>query len=160
MKDSFKKGLGFGLTSGVITTLGLIVGLYSGTNSLPVVLAGVFIIAISDSMSDSLGIHISEETQKNISEKSVWEATISTFLSKFFITIHFVIPFILFELKFAIIISVAWGLTLIGLLSFFIAREKNIPAKKLIFEHIFIATLVIILTHLVGEQISKFFQLA
>jgi vacuolar iron transporter family protein len=33
MKRSFRKGVSFGLTSGIITTLGIIVGLHSGTNS-------------------------------------------------------------------------------------------------------------------------------
>jgi hypothetical protein len=33
MKSSFGMGLSFGLTSGVITTLGLIVGLHAGTHS-------------------------------------------------------------------------------------------------------------------------------
>jgi len=36
----------FGATSGVITTIGLIVGLYSGTRSLAAVLGGMLVIAI------------------------------------------------------------------------------------------------------------------
>ena len=32
MKESLKTGISFGLTSGVITTLGLMVGLHSGTH--------------------------------------------------------------------------------------------------------------------------------
>ena len=38
LNSSYKAGLGFGLTSGVITTLGLIVGLHSGTQSEQVVI--------------------------------------------------------------------------------------------------------------------------
>jgi vacuolar iron transporter family protein len=37
MKPSFKTGLSFGLTSGVMTTLGLRVGLHAGTGSRAVV---------------------------------------------------------------------------------------------------------------------------
>jgi len=33
MKHSLKTGFSFGLTSGIITTLGLMVGLHSGTHS-------------------------------------------------------------------------------------------------------------------------------
>ena len=79
MKNSIKKGLGFGLTSGIITTLGLIVGLNSGTGLKSVVIGGILIIAIADALSDSLGIHISEETNKSNKSKKVWESTISTF---------------------------------------------------------------------------------
>ena len=48
MKASFKTGLSFGLTSGVITTLGLMVGLHSGTHSRTVVIDGILTIAIAD----------------------------------------------------------------------------------------------------------------
>ncbi|MEM4263494.1 MAG: hypothetical protein QW666_01185, partial [Candidatus Woesearchaeota archaeon] len=61
MKIQYRKGFGFGLTSGVITTLGLIVGLDASTQSRFAVLAGIFAIAISDACSDALGMHISEE---------------------------------------------------------------------------------------------------
>ena len=83
MKNSLKTGVAFGLTSGIITTLGLMVGLYSGTNSKLVVMGGILTIAIADAFSDALGIHVSEESKNNVTEKEVWEATISTFFSKF-----------------------------------------------------------------------------
>ena len=70
MKISIRKGLGFGLTSGVITTLGLLVGLNAGTHSKKIVLGGILLIAIADALSDALGIHISEEAgSKEITEK-------------------------------------------------------------------------------------------
>lgn len=40
-------GVHFGLTSGVITTLGLMVGLHSGTHSLRAVAGGILTIAIA-----------------------------------------------------------------------------------------------------------------
>jgi hypothetical protein len=41
MKDSLRTGISFGLTSAVITTLGLMVGLHSGTHSKIVQPAGI-----------------------------------------------------------------------------------------------------------------------
>ena len=58
MKTFVMKGLGYGLTSGIITTLGMMVGLNAGTHSKVAVLGGIFIIAIGDSLSDALGMHI------------------------------------------------------------------------------------------------------
>ena len=83
MKNSVKKGLGFGLTSGIITTLGLIVGLSSGTNSKSVVIGGILVIALADAFSDSLGMHISEEANRKNKTKDVWESTFSTLIFKF-----------------------------------------------------------------------------
>jgi len=44
-------GLSFGVTSGVITTFGLMIGLYSGTNSRLAVVGGILIIAFADAFS-------------------------------------------------------------------------------------------------------------
>ena len=44
MKDSLRTGVSFGLTSAVITTLGLMIGLHSGTHSRIVVLSGILTI--------------------------------------------------------------------------------------------------------------------
>ena len=48
MNHSLRVGFSFGLTSGLITTLGLMVGLSSGTHSKLVVIGGILTIAIAD----------------------------------------------------------------------------------------------------------------
>lgn len=152
MLKSIKKGLSFGLTSGIITTLGLIVGLNSGTHSKVVILSGIFIIAIADSLSDAFGIHVSEESVKNNSRTHVWQATFATFISKFVFALTFIIPILLFSLQTAIIISIVWGLLLIGLFSYFIGENKK---AKVIAEHLAMAIVVIIITHFVGRFVDS-----
>ena len=63
MKSVLWKGVGFGLTSGVITTLGMIIGLHSGTRSKLAVEVGIIVLAIADASSDAMGIHVSEEAE-------------------------------------------------------------------------------------------------
>ncbi len=157
MRHSLKTGFSFGLTSGVITTLGLMVGLHSGTGSKLVVIGGVLTIAIADAFSDALGIHISEEAENKHTTKEIWESTISTFLSKFVFALTFVVPVLLFQLSTAIIVSVIWGLSLLGIFSFQIAKEQKIEPWKVIIEHLVIALIVIIITHYVGDWISSTF---
>lgn len=158
MKHSLRTGIVFGLTSGVITTLGLMVGLASGTNSRTAVIGGILTIAIADAFSDALGIHISEESKKR-PEREVWESTISTFLSKFFFALTFVVPVLLSaSLSGAVYISVGWGLLMLSVLSYFIAREENEAPWKVIGEHLFIAVLVVVLSHYVGNIISSTFS--
>jgi len=82
-KHSIKIGLSFGLTSAIITTLGLMVGLHSGTKSKLVVIGRILIIAIADAFSDALGIHISEESENKHATVEIWEATLATFFAKF-----------------------------------------------------------------------------
>ncbi|HRR94808.1 MAG TPA: hypothetical protein P5083_01560, partial [Candidatus Paceibacterota bacterium] len=104
IKQSFKTGLSFGLTSGVITTLGLMIGLNSGTNSKQIIISGILIIAIADALSDALGIHISQESNSN-KQQLIWESTLATFLSKFLVALTFIIPILLFDLQLAIYLN-------------------------------------------------------
>ena len=157
MKHSVKIGFSFGLTSGIITTLGLMVGLNSGTHSKLVVIGGVLTIAIADAFSDALGIHISEESENKHTTKEIWESTIATFVSKFAFAMTFVIPVLLFPLTTAIYVSIVWGFTLLGLFSFYIAKEQGVKPWKVVIEHLVIALAVIIITHYVGDWIAGTF---
>lgn len=156
MRQSIRKGLGFGLNSAVITTLGLVVGLHSGTGSVLVIIGGVLVIAIADAMSDALGVHISEEAEYQHSTKEIWESTVSTFLSKFIFAVSFVAPLLIFELSTAIIVDVVWGLLLLCLFSVYIGRAQDESTWKVVGEHLLIAVIVIIITHYVGNWTSSF----
>ncbi len=154
MKASWKTGISFGLTSGVITTLGLMVGLHSGTHSRAIVISGILTIAIADAMSDALGIHVSEESRNSSPRREVWEATLATFMAKFVIAMTFVVPVAVGPLDRAIVISVAWGLFLLTILSFFVARVQTIQPWKVIGEHLLIALCVVAITHAVGDWVQ------
>ena len=158
MNHSVKIGFCFGSTSGIITTLGLMVGLNSGTHSKLVVIGGILTIAIADALSDALGIHISEESENKHIEKEIWQSTISTFLSKFFVAITFLAPILIFPLQTAVIISIIWGLSLLGLVSYVISSEQSISPWKAVFEHLFIALIVIGITYYVGIWIGATFR--
>ncbi|MFH1359192.1 MAG: hypothetical protein ABIH37_04855 [archaeon] len=154
LRSSVKKGISFGLTSGTITTLGLMVGLYSGTNSALIVIGGIITIAIADAMSDALGIHVSEESEKRNSRKNVWYATFSTFLAKLIYALTFIIPVLLFDLKIAVIVSIVYGLLVLSILSYKIGMEHKGKGIKMVFEHLIIAIIVLIVTYFVGYFIS------
>ncbi|NQV13565.1 MAG: hypothetical protein HQ530_04680 [Parcubacteria group bacterium] len=154
MKTSIKKGLGFGLASGVITTLGLMVGLSSSTQSVIAVIGGVVIIALADGMSDALGIHISEEAENAHSGREIWESTLATLFSKIIVALSFVVPVLIFPLSVAIIVSIGWGLLLIAAFSYYTAQQdQHSSSPRVIIEHLAIAGLVIVASHYVGELV-------
>ncbi|MEM3364194.1 MAG: hypothetical protein QXS93_01655 [Candidatus Micrarchaeia archaeon] len=153
IKQSYRTGLGFGTVSGVITTLGLIMGLDAGTHSTAAVLGGIITIAIADALSDALGIHVSEESSKDTTERSVWESTLATFATKLIIALTFAVPVLLLPLDTAVIASVAWGMLLLGALSVYIARLKKENAYNVLAEHWGIAVLVLLVTYLVGTYV-------
>ena len=157
MKRSHKSGLGFGIASGIITPLGLIAGLYSGTQSALIIVGGILTIAIADAFSDSLGIHFSKKSDNQYSLREVWEATITTFVTKFFFAIMFVVPFLLLPVKVAVILSIAWGAFLLSLFTFFIARSRNECPWRTIAEHLSIAAIVVAMTYYLPILIKSYF---
>lgn len=157
MKQSLKIGICFGITSGIITTIGLMVGLNSGTHSKLAVVGGILTIAVADAFSDALGIHISEESDSSKTKRHVWESTITTFLAKFFTALTFVVPVIFFDLSVAVISCVVWGLLVISVLSYFVACAQGEKPWSAVFEHFITAAVVVTIAHYVGVFISKVF---
>ena len=157
MNHSIKIGFSFGLTSGIITTLGLMVGLNAGTQSRLVVIGGILTIAIADAFSDALGIHMSEESENKHSEKEIWQSTLATFFSKFIFALTFLIPVLIFELNTAVIIGAAWGLLALSVLSYTMAKKQKKNPAEVIVEHLVIAIAVIALTHFAGAWIGSVF---
>ena len=157
MRSSLKTGFSFGLTSGIITTLGLIVGLYAGTGLEIAVIGGILTIAIADAFSDALGVHISQESLNRYSDKSIWEATIATFLSKFVFALSFIVPILFFELSTAVWVCVLWGFSILSVFSFIIAKQQSKNPVKVVLEHLAIGLAVVFLTHYVGKMISSIF---
>lgn len=157
VNESLRTGLSFGLTSGTITTLGLMVGLNAGTSSKIVVIGGILTIAIADAFSDALGIHISQESEAEHTAKEIWQATLATFFAKFAFASAFIIPVLLLPLVTAIIVSVIAGLIILGIASFVIARNEQEKPIKVIAEHLTVAIVVVIAANYIGVWISRTF---
>lgn len=155
--DGARTGLFFGATSGVITTIGLIVGLNSGTQSITAVLGGILVIAVADAMSDALGIHLAEEADPNTDHGHVWAATIMTFVTKFVFSISFAVPLLLLPLTTAVLVSVVWGLLVIVILSYFLAKSQDESPLYIVSEHLGIAILVIVFSHYIGVWVAATF---
>ena len=157
MKSSIKRGFSYGITSGVITTLGLMVGLNASTHSRLVVVGGVLTIAVADALSDAMGIHVSVESENKYTHRQVWESTISAFFTKFLFALTFLIPILLFQLSTAIVISVGWGILLLGISNYQLAKDQNKKPWKIIFEHLFITAVVVVITYFLGLWVGSVF---
>ena len=148
------------MTSGVITSLGMIVGLNSATSSRLVVIASVIILAIADGLSDAVGVHISEESElekgtAKHTQKEIWAATIFTFISKLTFTLTFAVPFLILPLRNAVFVAIAWGILLLVFLNFAIARVKQENSVILISEHVLLALFVIVISHGIGHLVAR-----
>jgi VIT1/CCC1 family predicted Fe2+/Mn2+ transporter len=136
MKNGLWKGFGFGITSGVITTMGVVVGLHSGTHEKLAVLVGILVLAVADALSDAIGIHISEEAENKHTAHELWQSAFFTFISKLSVSLSFIVPIQLLELNMAILVSVVWGALLISVFSYVMAKSQNQNPAKVIGEHV------------------------
>ena len=148
------KGLSFGLTSGVITTLGMIVGVNAGTSSRLAVITAIVAIAIADAFSDAVAMHVSEESEGVHSRKDVWEATMATFLAKFVFALTFVVPILLLPLETAVLVDIFWGLLLMTVFNIFLARSQEENVLRVVVEHLAIAIVVVLITYVAGSFLS------
>ena len=155
--DGARTGLFFGATSGVITTIGLIAGLHAGTKSVTAVLGGILVIAVADALSDALGIHLAEEADPDANQHHIWAATVTTFVTKFVFAISFAIPVLLLPLWPAVLVSVVWGILVIAVLSYFIARAQQASPLAIIAEHVAIAMVVVVASHFIGAWVNATF---
>ena len=157
LNHSLQVGLSFGLTSGVITTLGLIVGLASGTESKLAVIGGIITIAVADALSDALGIHVSEEAEGIHTHQEIWTSTLATFATKFLMALSFLLPVLLLDLQTAILVALGWGALAITTLSFFVARNQGENPWRAVFEHVVVGAIVVIATHYLGLWVAATF---
>ena len=154
MSVSIRKGLSFGLTSGVITTLGMVVGVNASTSSRLAVIAAIISIAIADAFSDAVAMHVSEESEGVHTRKDVWEATMATFLTKFAFAMTFVIPIWFLALDIAVLIDIIWGLLIMTVFNIFLARSQDERVLRVVFEHLTIAIVVVLITYTAGSFLS------
>ena len=64
-----------------------------------VVIGGILTIAVADSLSDALGMHLSQESDKKNSQKDIWMSTLMAFLAKLLFASTFLIPIFVFSLR-------------------------------------------------------------
>lgn len=143
-------GISFGLTSGVITTIGMIVGIDTATKSSLAVVTAILTIAVADSLSDALGMHLSEESRLDEKDKPIWAISIYTFIGKLLFSLIFIIPIILFKNPLNVQLSVVIGFVLIAILAFLVAKRKGESPLKQSAEHVGLTILVIILSYIMG----------
>ena len=149
------KYFNFGATSAVITGLAVIVGLSRTTNPVVGITTALIIIAIADNVSDSFGIHVHQESQKE-SVKEVRKTTFTNFITRVAVVSIFVLLVILLPMKAAVALSIFFGIAIISIISYFIAKEQKAKPYRVVFHHLLITVLVIIGSYLLREASAGF----
>lgn len=129
-------------------------GVNASTSSRLAVIASIVAIAIADAFSDAVAMHVSEESEGIHSRKDVWEATMATFIAKFFFALTFVIPILLLPLETAVLVDIFWGLSIMTVFNIFLARSQEESVLRVVGEHLAIAIIVVLITFLAGSFLA------
>lgn len=148
----------YGISSGVLTTLGVMVGLMGATASRLAVIGGILSIAIADSLSDSLGVYSLKISERGTTKKQALKSAINVFIGKLIFALSFIIPFLLFSLNSAIIISIVWGLLLIIFLNLLISIAQGENIFKTILKNTLITIAVLVVSYALGLLIKLIFN--
>jgi VIT1/CCC1 family predicted Fe2+/Mn2+ transporter len=147
----------FGATSAIITNLGIITGLDTLTHPKLSIIGALLAIALADNMSDSFGIHIYQESEHLI-KKEVWLSTLTNFLARLFVSSTFIVLIILLPIKLAAACSIIWGLLILTVMTYAIARQRKISPYSAILVHTIVAVLVVAASHFIGAFVITRFQ--
>jgi VIT1/CCC1 family predicted Fe2+/Mn2+ transporter len=143
----------YGSTAAIVTSVGLIAGFGAASVPRSAVVSGLLIIAVADNISDSLSIHIYQESE-NLEARVALRATLTNFAARFLVVLSFVGIVITFPGRAAQAVATAWGLLLLGGLIYFLSRLRQVRPWREILKHLLVAIVVVAVSRLLGGWIA------
>ncbi len=146
--------LSFGTPAAIVASMGLIVGLDAVTAAKATVVASLLITGIADNLTDSLSVHIYQESE-GLAERQAFQTTVANFIARLIVSISFILLFLFSPTSMAIFICVIWGFLLLSGLSYLLAKARRVGAASEIFKHAGVALVVIAIGKAVGLWIQN-----
>jgi VIT1/CCC1 family predicted Fe2+/Mn2+ transporter len=143
----------FGTVSAVVTSIGLIIGFGAAGISKSAIMAGLLIVGVADNLTDSLSIHIYQESER-LEERAAFRATLANFATRLLISLSFVTLMLVFPSAIAVFVSMAWGMVLLTGLTWFVARSRGANVTTEVLKHLAVAAVVIAASRAIGILVS------
>lgn len=145
--------ISYGGTAAIVTSMALIVGLDAVRASEKTVVSALLIAAIADNLTDSLSIHIYQESEKR-SQREAFIGTVSNFATRLALCLSFAAIVLLLPRIPALGAALGWGALLLAALSGVLARARQASVPSEIGKHLVVAAAVIFVSWLVGGWIN------
>ncbi len=146
--------LSFGGTAAIVTSVALIIGLDAATATRSTVVSGLLIVALADNLTDSLSLHVYEESDRRLSSPDAFARTLSNFGARLLLALTFVALVLVLPPGAAAIVSAAWGLLLLVALTWALARERRVHFGTEVAKHVAAALAVIAASRAIGTFIN------
>lgn len=147
--------LAFGITSGVLTTVGVLVGVNSATASRLPVIAAIVAIAVADSCSDAFGMYMAKVSERGTTPKQAFRYALGTLAGKAFFPLTFMGPLLVLPLDVAVGVNLAWGALGLALLSAEQAVVEQQSVIRRIARNLGLAAIIIANSMLAGSLVAK-----
>ena len=144
--------ISYGGTAAVVTSTAVISGLSAAGATKPVIVSALLIAALADNLADTLSIHIFQESEQ-LDQKDALTGTITNFFTRLLLCISFVPLVGLFPLPHVAEVSIVWGLLLLAILTYLVARERKVKTLPEILKHMVVAFVVITVSITTGHWI-------
>jgi len=142
----------FGSTAAIVTSMGIIVG-FDAAMRRSTVITSLLIIALADNISDSLSIHVYQESESLDGEAALW-STLTNFGARLLVALSFVGLVAVVPVRWSVAVSLVWGLVLLSALTFSVARARGVKPGPEILKHVAVAALVIVVSRVAAAAIS------
>jgi hypothetical protein len=147
----------FGAVSAIVTSVGLIVGFGAADIAKPTIIAGLLIVGFADNLTDSLSIHIYQESEK-LDERAAFRSTLGNFATRLLVSLTFVALVFSFSGADVIIASFTWGSLLLIGLTWLVARNRKANVLTEIVKHLVVAAVVVVTSRAIGGLIGVYIR--
>ena len=146
------RNFSFGGAAAVVTSLGLIVGFDEASASRATILGGLLIVALADNLTDSLSMHMYQESER-LDTRKAFHATVTNFATRLCLSLSFVFLMVVLPLHMAVVASLIWGVVLLMGLTYALAKARNRPVVSELLKHLAAAAAVLIASKAIGHFI-------
>jgi hypothetical protein len=147
----------FGGTAAIVTSVALIFGLDAATATKSTIVSGLLIVALADNLTDALSMHVYQESERRLESRDAFTATWSNFVTRLLLALTFVLLVVMLPLARAVVASAVWGLSLLVVLTWAIARERSVSFVAELVKHCAAAVAVIVASRGIGAFITARF---
>lgn len=145
--------ISFGGTAAIVTSMALIAGLDAARAGRAGMISALLIAAVADNLTDSLSVHMYQESQR-LEQKEVFLGTLTNFGTRLLVCLSFVLIVAFFPARIAAAGGLFWGMALLLMLTFLLARYRQVSALSEIAKHLGVAVFIIFVSKQVGQWIA------
>jgi len=145
--------ISFGGTAAIVTSMALIAGLEAANAGRATMVSALLIAAVADNLTDSLSVHIYQESER-LEKREAFVGTLTNFATRFIVCLSFVLIVALFRKHVAAIGAIVWGMSLLTVLTYILARYRRVSAISEVGKHLAVALVITFVSKSIGHWIA------